>query len=246
VLNNPLKYTDPTGFFTEEAIAGYYGVDNVEDISWWDDPDHADFQQMLLEAQAGDVLFASDTLSLGDEFFFTFAGRGRERLDGIYSSDGNGNSRRCYYCGDGITLDDLAKGSFPHTGGGRTRRRGIQWYGFIRWSGNHPQIYVPEGYTFAGGEYTELQRGTITVMYGVIGFAAGLLIPVSEATIVPAAVGSGAAGYALPTWHFEAFNMQPGDITIYIYKDTSLGYLGHYNAPIALYFRKSGDGYVAR
>nr|MBA3532767.1 RHS repeat-associated core domain-containing protein [Ardenticatenales bacterium] len=59
VLNNPLKYTDPTGHFEESEIAAAYGVDNVKDIWWWDDPYYAGWQQILLsDVTWGDILVA--------------------------------------------------------------------------------------------------------------------------------------------------------------------------------------------
>lgn len=54
--NNPLFYVDPTGHFSEKQIAEMYGVNDVAEIWWWNNPDYADFQMALLNAEWGDIL----------------------------------------------------------------------------------------------------------------------------------------------------------------------------------------------
>ncbi|RME58202.1 hypothetical protein D6779_07005, partial [Candidatus Parcubacteria bacterium] len=94
VLNNPLRYSDPTGHFTEEAIQDYleriYGKRLAEvileewktDEQWW---------AMLRKAQAGDVLYgqgwlypSSGGLPMGAfPVAFQFSGKGDTSLEGI-------------------------------------------------------------------------------------------------------------------------------------------------------------------
>jgi hypothetical protein len=59
VLNNPLRYTDPTGYFTDDEVKTAYGVDDLEDIWWWDDPAYDGWQQILISSTTwGDVMVA--------------------------------------------------------------------------------------------------------------------------------------------------------------------------------------------
>jgi len=70
VLNNPLKYTDPTGYFSNEQIEQYlrkhYGDDKWK--MYWDawESDYL-FFSMLAVAEFGDVLFAPTAGMLGWE-----------------------------------------------------------------------------------------------------------------------------------------------------------------------------------
>jgi hypothetical protein len=90
VLGNPLKYVDPTGNFEESAIEEYLrnsigeGWRDVyelwkRDANWW---------QMLLAAQAGDVLFGVCDLGCKDQFRIEFTGNGTSRLDGTRLLEG--------------------------------------------------------------------------------------------------------------------------------------------------------------
>jgi hypothetical protein len=54
VLNNPLKYVDPTGMFEEDALIGWFGETLC---NYWRD-NHDNFWNMLLEADFGDFVFA--------------------------------------------------------------------------------------------------------------------------------------------------------------------------------------------
>jgi RHS repeat-associated protein len=90
-LNNPLRYTDPTGHFSEEAIYDYIlnhecaaSVHCADDMvlqwsqngAWW---------LMLLTASANDVLYG---MIQGGPGMFTFMGAGMQRLDGITTDFG--------------------------------------------------------------------------------------------------------------------------------------------------------------
>jgi RHS repeat-associated protein len=83
VLNNPVRYTDPTGMFEQSAIEEYLqslDLDNwrttlelwMQDEQWW---------TALLAAQAGDVLTALD--DAGNMRFAKFQGEGRTKLTGM-------------------------------------------------------------------------------------------------------------------------------------------------------------------
>ncbi len=95
VLNNPLRYTDPTGMFEQPAIEEYLqslDPDTWQDIlklwiaddQWW---------TALLAAQAGDILTVLDPE--GNMRFARFEGEGKTKLSGLTLVDdafGNGNS----------------------------------------------------------------------------------------------------------------------------------------------------------
>jgi hypothetical protein len=96
----------------------------------------------------------------------------------------------------------------------------------------YPQIYVPEGYTFAGGEYTGVQRTGIKLAVATIfGYSP------------PAAKVLGV--YASSQAWIEAHHMAPGDVHVYIYQKTRWGYLSHYNYSFDLRFRKTNTGWIA-
>ncbi len=110
VLNNPLRYTDPTGMFEQEAIEEYLqslNPDNWQDIlklwmaddQWW---------TALLAAQAGDILTALDTE--GNMRFARFEGEGRIRLGGltlvddVFGTESRGVARLGEVCGGSLGL----------------------------------------------------------------------------------------------------------------------------------------------
>ncbi len=82
VLNNPLRYTDPTGMFEQSAIEAYLQSlypDNWQDIlkrwmqdeAWW---------SALLTAGAGDVLAS---INNGTLHFARFEGEGQKKVTGV-------------------------------------------------------------------------------------------------------------------------------------------------------------------
>jgi RHS repeat-associated protein len=94
-LNNPVRFTDSTGHFSEDAIKAYlvqeYGnlwesIFNAwkADAEWWN---------MLLYARAGDVLVATGRQSTYGwrSLFYTFLGEGNDLLTGIARTDAAGN-----------------------------------------------------------------------------------------------------------------------------------------------------------
>ncbi len=99
VLNNPLRYTDPTGMFSENAVYSYIlngecgGSSECAYNMYAQWQSNAEWWQMLMTAQAGDVLFGSFNIGghPAEEFAFSFGGSGADVLAGIYSSDLAGN-----------------------------------------------------------------------------------------------------------------------------------------------------------
>jgi len=65
VLGNPLRYVDPTGHFSPEQLAEWFGEN-------WRDLFSAEWQTLLLEAELGDAAVYGLT-SAGDPRFFVFA-----------------------------------------------------------------------------------------------------------------------------------------------------------------------------
>jgi hypothetical protein len=145
VNNSPVNYVDPTGHFTEDAIENYlkntYGKKWKEywdawsaDKDWWD---------MLLTAQAGDVLYGTVSMasSAGGavlQFGFTFEGDGIDVLAGI-TPVGNAEGMA------GITLNDIQQGHGKSVGYDVT----LTWMGIYRQS-TSPQDSFP--YTRPGYE----------------------------------------------------------------------------------------------
>lgn len=98
VENRPIAFVDPTGHFSESAIYGYLYAHECNlshecasqlfqtwqsDEEWW---------AMLLEAEAGDVLFGSFSAGPNQGFVhFRFNGSGRDVLTGITYSDAKGD-----------------------------------------------------------------------------------------------------------------------------------------------------------
>jgi hypothetical protein len=59
VRNNPLRYTDPSGHFTEDEIAEMWGFKNKNDEKFrklWDKWGKNGFQDVLLNAKLGDII----------------------------------------------------------------------------------------------------------------------------------------------------------------------------------------------
>ncbi len=117
VLNNPLRYTDPTGMFSEDAVYSYIlngecggSTECAYNIyAQWQS--NAEWWQMLMTAQAGDVLFGSFNIGghPAEEFAFTFGGSGTDVLSGVYSSDLAGNQVAGVL--NQATLSDIFAGS---------------------------------------------------------------------------------------------------------------------------------------
>jgi RHS repeat-associated protein len=100
VLNNPLRFIDPTGHFSEEAIYNYLlnnhcGASPIcaDDImTEWSQ--NSEWWSMLLTAEAGDILFGAYGVLSGVKdggFAFRFTGNGATELTAIIASDMFGN-----------------------------------------------------------------------------------------------------------------------------------------------------------
>ncbi len=91
VLNNPLRYTDPTGHFSKEQIEGYLRKHHGDQWKmYWDawESDHL-FFSMLAAAQYGDVLFAPTSgMCWGEPSLLP--GVFRESSDGSFTFNGGG------------------------------------------------------------------------------------------------------------------------------------------------------------
>ena len=87
VLNNPLRYTDPTGYFTDDAIKAY--LQNVYGNEWqmyWDAwSSDQTWMGLLRAAEGGDVMtrasWSNGSLALNH---FLLAGSGQDLLSGMY------------------------------------------------------------------------------------------------------------------------------------------------------------------
>ncbi len=147
-LNNPLRYVDPSGHFSEGAIQGYI-YDHVchsdmectnntmntwkQDVQWWD---------MLTRAEAGDVIFASGGLH------FTFLGHENILLDGIRYSTFDGNMANESYDSShvyGGTLQGLFSGENDLVWGG--------WYD--RKDGMVDKVYHRNSQTTIYGDFED-------------------------------------------------------------------------------------------
>jgi RHS repeat-associated protein len=117
VLNNPLRYTDPTGMFSEDAVYSYIlngecgGSTECANNMYAQWQSNAEWWQMLMTAQAGDVLFGSFNIGAhpAEEFAFAFGGSGTDVLSGVYSSDLAGNQVAGVL--NQTTLSDIFAGS---------------------------------------------------------------------------------------------------------------------------------------
>jgi hypothetical protein len=154
VYNNPLRYTDPSGYFSEEAIVDYlketYG-EQWEDIysewraseTWW---------AMLLEAQPGDILEMTD--DQGERSYGVVCGEAGEEgveddvLLGIAPTQGIPRAFEEFEVGElqdvGAWVDGEVTGLARFEG---ERKLVRYWTPELHWSGtylNLPAVYRPE------------------------------------------------------------------------------------------------------
>ncbi len=91
VLNNPLRYTDPTGMFTEDAIWNYIldhecsgGTECTSKMySQWQS--NTQWWNALLSAGANDLLMTINPFT-ETMYFFTFQGEGQTLLTGVMAT----------------------------------------------------------------------------------------------------------------------------------------------------------------
>ena len=195
-LNNPLRYSDPTGHFSEEVIYEYLlnhecggspicADDTMESWShnkdWWD---------QLLNAQAGDILIYTDTPHM--LLYLTFTGEGRERLDGACFSDANGRRRLGFH--DGDTLNDFFADAI--------------WVpGSIRWQNNRPVFQLNTGWDIKTWQKPGWQRTLEDVAWDATG---GIVV----ATLCPKCSlgltllgGAAFEAFSLPEWWRDNVSM---------------------------------------
>ncbi|HNN13213.1 MAG TPA: RHS repeat-associated core domain-containing protein, partial [Anaerolineales bacterium] len=235
--NNPLRYTDPSGHFTEDAVLEYLMTEFIEygknatlmakkelakwksDKQWWN---------MISMAKAGDVLFGRGNLNGGMDFAFTFTfnGSGNDSLTGITNEYGNGRS-----------LGDIKNGHTPLSG---EMEMNWDWIGFIQLSEEEPGIYVRDGYSMTSERSEVWQRvvigGTTDVLitYGVA------KLPIPPWAIAGLGGGmtySDAAGFGPGTLMLDLADMQEFDAQVRISNEKGQGiYLNIQDHPF--------DGYM--
>lgn len=251
-LNSPIEFVDPTGYFSEDAIQNYIWTMCGDSWSCFDTTleewqSNSEWWELLIEAQAGDVIFGHSHQNV----FHTFSGVGKEKLSGIYLSDPYGNridssnyeisvARNLSH--SEVTLSDLAK-----------------WYntpiGFIRWEngtpsfsiptgGNmHQKVYPTNGNSFSWGfipGYAKAQDIIAEMTFGAV----SLIIPEGGVGKKIAAIFGATAldEFVEPTNRFrDATFSQPGDVHVYFQTP-----FGNYNQSTKLAFRQVGSksGYV--
>ena len=211
VLGNPLRYSDPTGHFTEEAIMNYltgaYRDDAQymyelwkSDAEWWD---------MLRAAQDGDVLVGS-IFYYGDHgMFYTLQGEGQDVLGGVFWSDPYGNKLSGYQPRGNHEGHQL--GDFFDPGG----FGGLTWDGFIRWDGGTPSFYVRNSSYFSQGTTPSYVRTGLSVAWNAVAFFVGLAIPGTKVEKIIGLTGVFATPSIDSAW--LSFNgMQQGDVRVFL------------------------------
>ena len=195
VLNNPLKYTDPTGHFTYAAVGAYLNETYRNSSGqvfgqWYNDKSWA---QMIGNAQGGDTVALVN--SDGSTSWYYFDGNGHDELNGIYEVSGPGGL--------------LAPGASPMSGGAVEGARGNYALigGLFKQSNNsitlrwHPRRHQQGKNGYSGtvqvnthtvteaGYYTG--KGGAIVAGGAAGSATGAGIGFIAAGPVGATVGGG-------------------------------------------------------
>jgi RHS repeat-associated protein len=251
VLNNPLRYTDPTGFFTEEAIEGYlqdtYGKEEGNSIlaewkadeAWW---------KMMRKAEHGDILLVKRGPA---DVYYAFGGMGDQALYGISRSDGYGNSasasmmmRQSGEASDNATLNEIRKGlSIIRRSPNNSIRKSLNWMARLRWNGDQPSIWARDGYLIAKAEFSTLQREGVRAFWTLGASALALASGLPPLGKLGLAQGNGIAyGFYTDAWH-----MKPGDVTIYVYP-ASEGLAKYYRSQhFTMRFRGiPGGGWIVR
>nr|MBA3532410.1 hypothetical protein [Ardenticatenales bacterium] len=212
VLNNPLKYTDPTGHFTEEAISQYlidtYG-DKAGEI-WAEWYNNKEWWDMLLAAEGDDTLI----LQVRDQTFtYTFQGSGQDSLTGIAFAEGRVSDKY-----KSLTMEDIA----------RDDTKPFAWVGLLRWQRegryNTPVFpHIRDGYELV--EWTH-KSGWIQYGFPLATAAVDAAIGCMVAVYVPAAIVLPTIGGSALVSNFAVspamgnvqsqMNMTSDDVTVYI------------------------------
>jgi hypothetical protein len=153
VYNNSLRFTDPTGHFTEQAIKDYligkYGEklgmtiynEWQDDAAWW---------SIMRTAHSGDILLTTYSMGAADHpAYFSFSGEGESSLFGITRTTFHGNP---ISFGDvkppygtippGVTLEDIRSGSYVSNyigpeGKKETQSMNMTWAGILLYHNNN-------------------------------------------------------------------------------------------------------------
>ncbi|MDW8332491.1 MAG: RHS repeat-associated core domain-containing protein, partial [Cyclobacteriaceae bacterium] len=134
VNNSPVNYTDPSGHFSEDAIKKYITTSCKGDAqcakqilaTWQADQD---WWNMLLQAEAGDVLYgvtaccSTDGYAAETVFAYTFDGEGQDVLYGISPISGGMSPN-----GVTVTLEDIQRSTLTD----KDRAAKYYWVGFYR------------------------------------------------------------------------------------------------------------------
>lgn len=207
-----MNFTDPTGYFTEDAIGIYlYNVYNSEyknfyaaraaasttksawkrDVGWWD---------MLANAKAGDVLFGDGSWGQhdGEPLLMQFNGDGDKVLESTSRIDGSLRT---------TTLIDVHNG-YKNQG---AYTETFEWFGFYRIEATEPPaFYIRNGYEMASRQRSQVEAGFVKTagdaVYTIVpGGPAGKLITTGAALV------DNTANVGFGTWIADAFDVEAGD-----------------------------------
>jgi len=196
VLNNPIRYTDPTGHFTESAInqyvrdycsyerACYQAILN----QWQSD---AEFWGMLRDAEAGDVLYGHIDNYLGNTAYTaTFGGNSNTLLTGVMVN-GTGTG-----VPETMTLFNI-QASFHQSGtkGLDLTKSIVSWGGFYRPNESGAPTYwkTKNGYEMVDLDSLSVAQGQTTLTELGVGFTLGATC--ARWTGVPGFLACGTLGY---------------------------------------------------
>ena len=225
-LNNPLKYIDPSGHFTEKAIIDYL-EDNYDDSQYMYEVWKSDerWWAMIRTAQAGDVIFM---VSIAGKFAATFTGDCEDLLTGLELSDPYGN----------VLSEDSERNGMPSNFGFHTilnngfisEDHGGPVYlsvsnGFIRWTQDKQRIagVYPENVkqTVPRGQWV---RDGINSAFSLGSGALGDLAPVkgTGSLVVKylpnalASAGLSISSTSVSNWWTSINGLQEHDVTIHL------------------------------
>ncbi len=166
MLNSPLRYTDPTGHFEDEAIIDYL---KQHYDHWWDIwtawLQNAAWMNMLREAVAGDIFAA---LNNGEPIWLEFCGDGKSVLSGavITSQPINGKSA------EQVALDDYQSGALGTPVAGLLRRNRVGGGYSVKETLPYIQSQSPTGFHFELSTREVSQREATALKIGRIALIA--------------------------------------------------------------------------
>ena len=148
VRNNPVKYTDPSGHFTDKAIQTHLREQYGDDWQqyWHDWNSDSAWMDMLHKANAGDVFAGGDwRYNTGNPLILRFIGEGEDILSGAEQLTDLGRNVGTW---GGINLDYY-----------RMKGYGYRISGLIRFSGDNAPEIIPTA-PFRSGPYQTYTRIT--------------------------------------------------------------------------------------